>query len=180
MSDAAKWPEYLGEWTSPQGERWVLADYHRHETYEAIPVWIFGKYADPMSEEMYSVILDSIVEAEMERAERKRQEEIRRAEIRQQPQNQWLSQQVYRYQCQYCGIFHTGTSAPTMGACNANNNRNHVWHQLEQAGGQTLGGGRVHKYQCQRCGYITTGTSVPTMTSCNANNHRNHIWRQIQ
>ena len=65
MNDAEKWPDYLGEWTNPSGERWVLADYDKLRTGKTTPVWIFGQYADLMSHEVYAVTLDSIMEAKI-------------------------------------------------------------------------------------------------------------------
>ena len=40
---------YLGEWTNPQGERWIVADYEGFKNGKSTPlrpVWIFGKYTE--------------------------------------------------------------------------------------------------------------------------------------
>ena len=51
-SDTDKWPVYLGEWTHPNGEYWVIGEY-RVKSKPKI-VWIFGKFAEPMGKEEYS------------------------------------------------------------------------------------------------------------------------------
>ena len=51
-SDIDKWPVYLGEWTHPGGEYWVIGEYHIKGKPKT--VWIFGKFAEPMSKEEYS------------------------------------------------------------------------------------------------------------------------------
>lgn len=45
-------PVYLGEWTHPNGERWVVGEYRAGGKPKT--VWIFGQYAQPMSKENYS------------------------------------------------------------------------------------------------------------------------------
>ena len=51
-SDTDKWPVYLGEWTHPNGEYWVIGEYRVKGKPKT--VWIFGKYAEPMSNKEYS------------------------------------------------------------------------------------------------------------------------------
>ncbi|MBQ3458041.1 MAG: DUF1311 domain-containing protein, partial [Synergistaceae bacterium] len=51
-SDTDKWPVYLGEWTHPNGEYWVIGEYRASGKPKT--VWIFGKFAEPMSKEEYS------------------------------------------------------------------------------------------------------------------------------
>ena len=51
-SDTDKWPVYLGEWTHPNGEYWVIGEYRVKGKPKT--VWIFGKFAEPMSKEEYS------------------------------------------------------------------------------------------------------------------------------
>ena len=58
--DLQKFPIYLGEWTTPKGERWVLAEYNSQ------PVWIFGTYTSLMEEADYVVLVEAIREAEFE------------------------------------------------------------------------------------------------------------------
>lgn len=62
-----KWPAYLGEWTNPGGEYWILANYNRSNKSQAVPVWISGRYANPMDEELYAITLDSMMEARIAR-----------------------------------------------------------------------------------------------------------------
>ena len=70
--DTGKWPVYLGEWTHPNGDHWVLGEYHKNGlgTGKGIPVWIYGKYADPMTEETYGIAAEGIA---MEEAEKERE-----------------------------------------------------------------------------------------------------------
>ena len=51
-SDTDKWPVYLGEWTHPNGEYWVIGEYRASGKPKT--VWIFGKFAEPMSKKEYS------------------------------------------------------------------------------------------------------------------------------
>ena len=51
-SDTDKFPVYLGEWTHPNGEYWVIGEYRAGGKPKT--VWIFGKYAEPMTKEEYS------------------------------------------------------------------------------------------------------------------------------
>ena len=51
-SDTDKWPVYLGEWTHPNGEYWVIGEYRASGKPKT--VWIFGKFAEPMNKEEYS------------------------------------------------------------------------------------------------------------------------------
>ena len=51
-SDTDKWPVYLGEWTHPNGEYWVIGEYRLKGKPKT--VWIFGQYAQLMSKENYS------------------------------------------------------------------------------------------------------------------------------
>lgn len=47
---------YLGEWTSPKGERWILADYEGYKNGKRAktqPVWIFGQYTELMTEKNF-------------------------------------------------------------------------------------------------------------------------------
>ena len=71
-SDTGRYPVYLGEWTHPNGEHWVLGEYHKNGlgNGKGTPVWIFGKYADPMTEEMYGIAAEGIA---MEEAEKERE-----------------------------------------------------------------------------------------------------------
>ncbi len=70
----SQWPTYLGEWTTPEGRRWVLGEFtvddgkihDANNPARTIPVWIFGKYTELMDEEMYSMVLDGAAEAELE------------------------------------------------------------------------------------------------------------------
>ena len=50
--DTDKWPVYLGEWTSPNGEYWVAGEYSVNG--KAKTVWIFGDYAQPMTRVSHS------------------------------------------------------------------------------------------------------------------------------
>ena len=67
----SQWPTYLGEWTTPEGKRWVLGEFaiedgkihDANNPARTIPVWIFGKYTKLMDDEMYSMILDGAAEA---------------------------------------------------------------------------------------------------------------------
>lgn len=56
--DTDKWPAYLGEWTHPNGEYWVVGEIKQNGKNKT--VWIFGQYAEPMSKEKYSEAKDSI------------------------------------------------------------------------------------------------------------------------
>ena len=51
-SDTDKFPVYLGEWTHPNGEYWVIGEYSVKGKPKT--VWIFGKFAEPMSKEEFS------------------------------------------------------------------------------------------------------------------------------
>ena len=70
----SQWPTYLGEWTTPEGKRWVLGEFtiddgqihDANNPARTIPVWIFGKYTELMDEEMHAMILDGAAEAELE------------------------------------------------------------------------------------------------------------------
>ena len=42
--------EYLGEWTNPEGERWVLGDYQASNMTQPQTVWIYGKYTELVTE----------------------------------------------------------------------------------------------------------------------------------
>lgn len=42
--------EYLGEWTNPEGERWVLGDYQAYNMEQPQTVWIYGKYTELVTE----------------------------------------------------------------------------------------------------------------------------------
>ncbi|MBR1486873.1 MAG: hypothetical protein IJ597_06425, partial [Synergistaceae bacterium] len=55
-ADLERLPRYLGEWTHPNGERWVLGEY-RTDNWEAKTVWIFGNYAEPLSSENYDLLV---------------------------------------------------------------------------------------------------------------------------
>ena len=45
--------EYLGEWTNPEGERWVLGDYQAYNMDQPQTVWIYGKYTQLLTEKDY-------------------------------------------------------------------------------------------------------------------------------
>ena len=51
-NEPEKWPVYLGEWTHPNGEYWVIGEYRVKGKPKT--VWIFGQYAQPMTKEEYS------------------------------------------------------------------------------------------------------------------------------
>ena len=51
---------YLGEWTNPKGERWVLADYEGYKNGKRTklqPVWIFGRYTELRTKEDFEEML---------------------------------------------------------------------------------------------------------------------------
>lgn len=51
---------YLGEWTNPKGERWVLADYEGYKNGKRTklqPVWIFGRYTGLRTKEDFDEML---------------------------------------------------------------------------------------------------------------------------
>lgn len=51
---------YLGEWTNPKGERWVVADYEGYKNGKPIrkqPVWVFGKYTELMTEKEFNEMM---------------------------------------------------------------------------------------------------------------------------
>ena len=50
--DTEKYPWYLGEWTSPQGEHWVLGEY-QHSNGRSEAVWLYGKYVEVMGINSY-------------------------------------------------------------------------------------------------------------------------------
>ena len=57
--DVKKWPLYLGEWISPDGEHWILGKYNQ-ESYELVfdenkIVWISAGYAEPMNGNAYDL-----------------------------------------------------------------------------------------------------------------------------
>ena len=45
--------EYLGEWTNPEGERWILGDYQAANTTRPQTVWIYGKYTELVTEKNF-------------------------------------------------------------------------------------------------------------------------------
>ena len=45
--------EYLGEWTNPESERWVLGDYQAYNMDQPQTVWIYGKYTELVTEKDY-------------------------------------------------------------------------------------------------------------------------------
>ena len=47
-----KWPAYLGEWTHPNGEKWVVGESRVNGKLKT--VWIFGQFAEPMTQKNYS------------------------------------------------------------------------------------------------------------------------------
>ena len=56
--DTDKWPAYLGEWTHPNGERWILGEIRRNRKPQC--VWIYAEYAEPMTEETFSDVKNEI------------------------------------------------------------------------------------------------------------------------
>ncbi len=70
----SQWPTYCGEWTTPEGRRWVLGEltiddgkiHDANNPARTILVWIFGKYTELVDEEMYSMILDGAAETGLE------------------------------------------------------------------------------------------------------------------
>lgn len=61
-SDTEKWPLYLGEWTHPNGEHWVLGEYYKNgiEDGRSTAVWIYGDYAEPMTGETFDIVAERI------------------------------------------------------------------------------------------------------------------------
>ena len=50
--DREQWPVYLGEWTHPNGDHWVAGEIRQKGRRKT--VWIFGRYAEPMTKETFS------------------------------------------------------------------------------------------------------------------------------
>ena len=53
---------YLGEWTSPKGERWILADYEGYRNGKRAknqPVWIFGQYTELRTEKDFDEMMSA-------------------------------------------------------------------------------------------------------------------------
>lgn len=53
---------YLGEWTSPKGERWILADYEGYRNGKRAknqPVWIFGQYTELKTEKDFDEMMSA-------------------------------------------------------------------------------------------------------------------------
>ena len=50
--DREQWPAYLGEWTHPNGDHWVVGEIKQNGRLKT--VWIFGQYAEPMTKETFS------------------------------------------------------------------------------------------------------------------------------
>ena len=62
-NDKDKWPSYLGEWTHPNGEHWILGEIRRNGKQKC--VWIFAEYAEPMTEETFSDIKNEINDSDL-------------------------------------------------------------------------------------------------------------------
>ena len=136
MSDTGKWPIYLGEWTHPNGEHWILGEYHKNGlgNGKGTPVWIFGNYADPMTEEMYGIVAEGIMAAEEEERE-----------VNEREQNIYYQDNVQVWQCAKCGKIwkmHNGElpdpsgctrliRAKTLSGWGHAPNGNHVFNRLQ-------------------------------------------------
>lgn len=135
-SDTGKWPVYLGEWTHPNGEHWVLGEYHKNGlgSGKGTPVWIFGKYADPMTEEMYGIAAEGIAIEEAEKERKYRGDSYVNEDYYTQEQNYNKPKQVYQcLRCRKKFLVHSATELPDRG-CYSDTpflTSPHLWNRLQ-------------------------------------------------
>lgn len=181
-------PSYVGEWTDPKGDRWILAEYFDDTTNDIETAWIFGKYTGIITGEELAFVLDGIAEAEEEAAEEEssiaqhRHERAKRSTTQRstRPESTPASKkfQSHKWMCEFCGSEVKSSSMPKPGnSCSQNpNGRFHSWIDATSDG-------KRHKWQCAFCGKGVDAGSMPKPgNSCSKNPYgrKFHQWLQTR
>lgn len=176
-------PTYVGEWTAPKGEKWILAKYYDENTKDYTSAWILGKYTDIITGEEYAMISDGSIDNEeftpqptQKRADNnaggnffafgsfgagRQQTQNKPSAANTPPQKKITSHQ---WMCEFCGSSVKSSNMPQPGnSCSQNpSGKFHSWINADTDG-------KSHQWKCAFCGRGVSGSIPKPGNSCSKN-----------